>query len=102
MESIKRLAEHIECELDAAERYLLDAEKETMLFPEIAKGYYAQSLAKMDAVKQLHDIAVVVIENYRKEKGEPPAPMMAMYNYLHEKHMKQAAQIKALQSMFKL
>jgi len=41
----------------------------------------------MDSIKGLHDAVVTLIEAHRKEKGEPPAPMMAIYNYMHERQM---------------
>jgi len=43
---------------------------------------------------------VALIEAYKKEKGEPPAPMMAIYNYMHERHINKAAAIKTLQDMY--
>jgi hypothetical protein len=39
---------------------------------------------------------VALIDAYKKEKGEPPAPMMAIYNYLHGRHISKAAAVKNL------
>jgi hypothetical protein len=50
----------------------------------------------MDSIKGQHDAVVTIIDAYKKEKGEPPAPMMAIYNYLHERHINKAAAIKNL------
>ena len=50
----------------------------------------------MDSLKGLHDGVVGLIEGYRKEKGEPPAPMMAIYDYMHERHINKAAAVRNL------
>ena len=100
MEVIKDLSEHIEKELDCAECYILAATKINDEYPAVAQTCYALSMNAMDNMKKLHDAAAAIITDYRKEKGEPPAPMLVIYDYLHEKHIAKAAQIKAMQSMF--
>ena len=42
-----------------------------------------------------------MIQQYRKEKGEPPEKMMFVYEYLHEKQMAIAKEVKVLQEMYK-
>jgi len=59
------------------------------------------SLQEMEHVNELHKHVVAIIDKYRKESGDPPSPMIAVYNYLHEKHIDEAAEIKAMQAMFK-
>jgi hypothetical protein len=54
----------------------------------------------MDSLKGQHDAVTAIINEYRKTKGDPPAPMMAIYNYMHERHMNKAAAIKNLQDMY--
>ena len=41
------------------------------------------------------------IEQYRKTKGEPPAAMQAIYDYLHEKQIDKAKDVKSCQSMYR-
>jgi len=100
MQVIKCLSENIECTLDAAEENIKKAIKYKDEFPVAAKAFYTQSTLLMDSIKGQHDAVVTLIEAYRKEKGEPPAPMMAIYNYMHERQMNQAAAIKNLQDMY--
>ena len=59
------------------------------------------SLMEMSHVDKLHG-AVVTLINESKAKGEePPAHMMAIYEYEHEKIMEEATEIKVMQEMYK-
>ena len=49
----------------------------------------------------LHGEVVRQIEQYRKAKGEPPASMQAIYDYLHEKQIDKAKDVKRCQSMYR-
>ena len=100
MQVIKCLSENIEATLDAAEDNIKAAIKYKDEYPVAARAFYNQSTVLMDSIKTQHDAVVALIEGHRKEKGEPPAPMMAIYNYMHERQMNQAAAIKNLQDMF--
>lgn len=101
MKVIKCLSEDIEHELDLAEDYIKRAVKYQMDYPVAAKAYYNQSVNKMNVIKDLHDAVVSLINSYKTEKGEPPAPMMAIYDYMHERQMSQAAAIKNMQDLYK-
>ena len=100
MKVIQCLSENIECTLDAAEENIKKAIKYKDEYPIAAKAFYTQSTILMDSIKGQHDAVVALIEAHKKEKGEPPAPMMAIYNYMHERQMNQAAAIKSLQDMY--
>lgn len=63
-------------------------------------GYNMNAYAGYGLAK-LHKAVVVLIENYREKQGQPPAEMMAVYEYLHKKHIEKAAEIKVMQGMFK-
>lgn len=97
---IKCMSEDIEATLDKAEDNIKNAIRYKNDYPIAAKSFYTKSVALMESIKQQHDAIVVLIEEYRKEKGEPPAPMIAIYNYLHERHIGKAAAIKGLQDMY--
>ena len=49
----------------------------------------------------MHDQVARIIQDHRKQHGEPPAAMQAVYDYVHEKHIDRAAKIKAMQSQYR-
>ena len=100
MKIIKEVSEDIECILDKAEDYAKKATLYKTDYPEVAQTYYAAASTQLDLMKTFHDKVVNLINDYRKTKGEPPAPMMAVYDYLHERFIENAVAIKNLQELF--
>lgn len=54
----------------------------------------------MKHMNLLHNMVVKLIENCRKTEGEPPAAMMAVYDYLHDKYIDEAKEVKVMQQMY--
>ena len=101
MKLIKILTNEIEEELEGAESYISMAIARRDDHPTLSKVLYEISLEEMHHVELLHGEVVKLIEDYRRTKGEPPEAMMSVYEYLHEKHIKLAAQIKVMQSEYR-
>lgn len=101
MQIIKKLSDMIEEELEGAEDYIKCALKHKEDHPSLSKVFYDISTEEMRHVNLLHEQTVHIIQQHRKEHGEPPAPMQAVYDYLHEKHIDKAAKIKAMQSQYR-
>lgn len=101
MKLIKKLSKMIECEIEDASKYIEKALKYKEERPELAKMFYSLSMDEMEHMNKLHSAVVEVIEEYRKEHGEPPKEMLFLYNYLHEKHIDDAAEVKTMQAMYK-
>lgn len=98
---IKCLSELIEDELEDANHYIDLAMKWRTEEPDTAELFYELSKEEMGHMEKLHEEVTELIEEYRKEKGEPPKEMMVLYEYLHEKHIGTATQIRVKQGMYK-
>ena len=101
MEIIAKLSDQIDEELGDADKYIKCALKHKDDEPELAKLYYTLSLEEMKHVTMLHDEVKKIITAYRAKNGEPPKEMLWVYNYLHDKQIERASQIKAKQDSFK-
>ena len=100
MKIIKCLSKYIEDEIGDAEKYIEKALEIRMEYPETADTLAALSNEEMRHMQILHNQVVKLIEAYKKEKGEPPAPMQAIYDMLHEKYIEEAKEVKILQQMY--
>ena len=101
MKIIEILSKHIEEEISDSACYAKLANEYKDTHPELAETFYKISLEETDHMNRLHAEVVKLIEEYRKKNGEPPADMLAVYNYLHEKHIDDAKDAKILQMMYK-
>ena len=101
MKIIKCLSEKIEDELQDAADYIDLAMRWKQDEPETAELFYELSTEEMGHMEKLHKEVTELIEEYRKENGDPPKEMMTLYDYLHEKHIAAATQIRIKQGIFK-
>ena len=101
MKIIKCLSEKIEEEIGDADSYIELAIQWKDEQPSTADLFYELSLEEMKHMDRLHGQVADLISEYREENGDPPAGMMAIYNYLHQKHMAEAMRVKVRQGMYK-
>lgn len=102
MKIIKVLSELIEEELNDANKYIDLAMYWRQEEPDTADLFYELSTEEMGHMEKLHEEVTELIEEYRKEHGEPPKDMMVLWDYLHEKHIATATQIKVKQGIYKI
>lgn len=100
MKEIKLLMEHIEEELEDAHTYATLALEYKTTDNSTADLFYKLSEEEMDHMRRLHKAVERLIESYRRQKGEPPAAMMAVYDHLHKRAIAQAEKVGVLQALF--
>ena len=101
MKIIKCLSELIEGEIRDADKYIDLAMRWKHEEPDTADLFYELSVEEIGHMEKLHEEVAELIEEYRKEHGEPPKEMLTLYEYLHERHIADATQVRIKQGMFK-
>lgn len=101
MKIIKKLSERIAEEIDDADFYIKMAMEYREQYPEVSRVVSNIAAQEMDHMNSLHQLVTQIIDQYRRTNGEPPPAMQAVYDYLHEKHIEEAADVKAKIAMYK-
>lgn len=101
MKLIQRLSEMIDEEIEDAEKYAKCALEYKGKNNGLADVFFQLSLEEMQHMNRLHKAVVDAIQDYRANNGEPPANMMAIYDYLHRKQIDKATEVKNVQSMYR-
>ena len=101
MEIIRKLSEMISDEIKDADKYASCALKHKNDDPTLADVFYRLSTEEIGHMNLLHEQAARIINEYRRDHGDPPAAMQAVYDYLHEKQVENATAVKAKQMLYK-
>ncbi len=101
MKIIQILSEKIDDEIHDSAEYAKLALENKALYPGLAEVFYTLSLEEMKHMAMLHAEVTKLIDEYRRSKGEPPANMLAVYDYLHKKSIEKAQEAKNYQVLFK-
>ena len=98
---IKKLSDKINEELHDACEYAKLALEYKDEYRGLADTFFTLSNEEMRHQALLHNEVVKLIEEHRRTKGEPPANMLAVYEYLHEQAIEKAEKVKRYQAMYK-
>ena len=101
MKLIKELEEKIEDEIHDIKEYAEMASELKAEYPGLAQVLYTISTQEDSHQAALHSEVVKLIEEYRRNDGEPPAPMKAIYEYMHERHIEKLAEARRYQDIYK-
>ena len=95
MKIIMRLSDMIDEEIDDAMRYAKCA-LEHDDDPELSRVFTLLANEELNHMNLLHNQVARIIKLKRERDGEPPAPMMAVYEYVHQKQIDKAADVRSL------
>lgn len=101
MKVIRLLEDLIEDEIHDIKKYAKLATEYRDENPSLAQTFYNLSVQEDGHQAALHTEVVKIIEEHRRTHGEPPAAMMAVYEYVHKKHIDALAEAKRYQELFK-
>lgn len=101
MKDIEKISDMIECEIEKAEDYMKCAFYFKESRPQLSDTIYKIAGNKINDMNLLHAQIVSIIEEYKKEHGEPPESMKILYNILHKKHIENAATVKGMMALYK-
>ena len=101
MKLIKELEELIEEEIHDVKKYAKLAAKLKGESPALAQVLYTISTQEESHQAMLHNEVVKIIEQYRKTHGAPPEAMMAVYEFVHKKHIDNMAEAKRYQEIYR-
>ena len=100
MKLIRDLEEMIEDEIHDIKKYAKYAAEVKDQYPGLAQTLYTLSTQEASHQAALHAEVVKIIEEHRRMHGDPPAAMMAVYDYVHKKHIEQMAEARRYQEEY--
>ena len=101
MKIIMKLVSLIDDELCGAKEYIKLAMHNREEHPGLADTFADLADAEMGHVSKLHEEVTRLIEQVRERDGEPPAGMLAVYDYEHKKQINKASKIKQMISEYR-
>ena len=69
-------------------------------YPTLANDYYEFSVERMQEALDLHSKVVKIIEEYRKQEGEPNETMRNLWEFEHKIIIEQSEDVKILQEHY--
>ena len=101
MKVIKKLEELIEEEIHDSKKYAKLAAEYKHEHPALAQVLFNISTQEETHMNMLHSEVVKLIEAHRKTHGEPPAAMMAVYEYVHSRNIEKMGEARRYQEIYR-
>lgn len=101
MKLIQEMEELIEDEIHDVKKYAKMATSMKKENPALAQVLYNISVQEDGHQAAIHSEVVKIIEAYKKSHGEPPAVMMAVYDFMHKRNIDNLAEARRYQEMYK-
>lgn len=101
MKIIMELVAQIDDELHGAKKYIKLAMHEKEEHTGLADTFADLAEQEMGHATRLHDEITKLIEEVRQRDGEPPAGMLAVYDYEHKKQIARASKVKQMISEYR-
>ena len=100
MKIIKELEEKIEDEIHDIKEYAEMAAAVKAEHPNLAQVLYNISVQEDAHQAALHKEVVKLVEEHRRTHGDPPPAMMAVYEYVHGRHIEKLAEARRYQEVY--
>ena len=101
MKLIRELEEAISDEISDIRKYAKWAVALKDSRPTLAQVLYNISTQEDGHQAAIHNEVVKIIEEHRRTHGEPPASMMAVYEFIHQQHIDNLAEARMYQDVYK-
>ena len=96
MKMIESIVDMIDEEIDGAEHYARCALKHKDDFPSAAAAFHHIATEELRHIDILHVEVKKIIAEHRSAHGEPPAAMLAVWDYVHKKMIERVEKVKGL------
>ena len=101
MKIIEKIVDRIDEEIHDCKEYAKLAAEVKDMHPALSHVLFTISTQEDVHHAMLHEQVVKLIDQYRREHGDPPAAMMAVYEHHHRKSMEKLAEARRYQDIYK-
>ena len=101
MKLIRDLEEMIEDEIHDIKKYAMMATKVKDEHPGLAQTLYNISVQEDAHHAALHNEVTKIVEEHRRTHGAPPPEMLAVYEFMHNRHIDKLAEARKYQDIYK-
>lgn len=98
MKIIQNLSDMIDEEIVDAHKYARCYQEYRDMEPELARTFSTLANEELNHAGMIHTQVVRIIRKYREENGDPPAHMLAIWEYLHNRSIEKTNEVRMMLS----